>query len=152
MTDAARKPKLTVPDLATKKAAGARLSMVAIADFMTATWAWRAGIDIVGVGDSMGMTMYGHENTLECTVDQLPLGRATVPRRPVRHRPLRAVEQHDRVRGRLGRLGVVRLGSHHLRLRLLLRIGLVHFDPVDEHVLHLLAIHFVNVGNLDTAV
>ena len=69
--DAARKPKLTIPDLAKKKAAGERLSMVAIADFMTATWAHRAGIDIVGVGDSMGMTMYGHENTLEISVDQM---------------------------------------------------------------------------------
>ncbi|NNE97226.1 MAG: 3-methyl-2-oxobutanoate hydroxymethyltransferase [Acidimicrobiales bacterium] len=69
MTD--RKPKLTVPDLAKKKAAGERLSMVAIADYMTASWAYRAGIDIVGVGDSMGMTMYGHENTLECTVEQM---------------------------------------------------------------------------------
>ena len=66
-----QKPKLTVPDLAKKKAAGERLSMVAIADFMTATWAHRAGIDIVGVGDSMGMTMYGHENTLEVTLDQM---------------------------------------------------------------------------------
>jgi len=71
MTDAPLKPKLTVPDLAKKKAAGERLSMVAIADFMTATWAHRAGIDIVGVGDSMGMTMYGHENTLEITLDQM---------------------------------------------------------------------------------
>jgi len=67
----ARKPKLTVPDLAKKKAAGERLAMVAIADFMTATWAYRAGMDIVGVGDSMGMTMYGHENTLELSVDQM---------------------------------------------------------------------------------
>ena len=66
-----RKPKLTVPDLAKKKAAGERLSMVAIADFMTATWAHRAGIDIVGVGDSMGMTMYGHENTMEMSLDQM---------------------------------------------------------------------------------
>ncbi len=71
MTDIAAKPKLTVPDLAVKKAAGERLSMVAVADYMTATWAHRAGIDIVGVGDSMGMTVYGHENTLECTVDQM---------------------------------------------------------------------------------
>ena len=70
MTDAPSKPKLTVPDLAAKKAAGERLSMVAVADFMTATWVHRAGIDIVGVGDSMGMTMYGHENTLELSVDQ----------------------------------------------------------------------------------
>ncbi len=70
-TVAEHKPKLTVPDLARKKAAGERLSMVAIADFMTATWAQRAGIDIVGVGDSLGMTMYGHENTLEISVDQM---------------------------------------------------------------------------------
>ena len=66
-----RRPKLTVPDLAKKKAAGERLSMVAVADFMTATWAYRAGIDIVGVGDSLGMTVYGHENTLELSVDQM---------------------------------------------------------------------------------
>lgn len=71
MSDTPRKPKLTVPDLAKKKAAGERLSMVAIADFMTATWAHRAGIDIVGVGDSMGMTMYGHENTMEMSLDQM---------------------------------------------------------------------------------
>ncbi len=66
-----RRAKLTVPDLAKKKAAGERLSMVAVADFMTATWAYRAGIDIVGVGDSMGMTMYGYENTMEMSVDQM---------------------------------------------------------------------------------
>lgn len=66
-----RRPKLTVPDLARLKAEGTRLSMVAVADFMTATWAHRAGIDIVGVGDSMGMTMYGHENTMEMSVDQM---------------------------------------------------------------------------------
>ena len=66
-----RRPKLTVPQLAAKKASGERLSMVAVADFMTATWAHRAGIDIVGVGDSMGMTMYGHENTMEMSVDQM---------------------------------------------------------------------------------
>ncbi|MEM9520208.1 MAG: 3-methyl-2-oxobutanoate hydroxymethyltransferase [Actinomycetota bacterium] len=66
-----RRPKLTVPDLARLKAEGTRLSMVAVADFRTATWAHRAGIDIVGVGDSMGMTMYGHENTMEMSVDQM---------------------------------------------------------------------------------
>ena len=69
MTDA--KPKLTIPDLAVRKRNGDRLVMVAIADFLTATWAARAGVDIVGVGDSLGMTVYGHENTLPMTVDQM---------------------------------------------------------------------------------
>ena len=63
--------KLTIPDLAAKKKAGERLVMVAVADTLTATWAWRAGVDIVGVGDSLGMTVYGHENTLPMTIDQM---------------------------------------------------------------------------------
>ncbi len=63
--------KLTIPDLAAKKAAGERLAMVAIGEAMSAAWAERAGIDIIGIGDSLGMTLHGHENTLAITVDQM---------------------------------------------------------------------------------
>ena len=63
--------KLSIPDLAAKKAAGERLVMVAVGEVLTATWAERAGVDIVGVGDSLGMTLHGHENTLAMTVDQM---------------------------------------------------------------------------------
>lgn len=63
--------KLTIPDLAEKKRTGERLAMVAVGEVLTARWAERAGIDIVGVGDSLGMTLYGHENTLSITVDQM---------------------------------------------------------------------------------
>lgn len=63
--------KLTIPDLAAKKAAGERLAMVAVADTLSAAWAERAGIDILGVGDSLGMTLYGHENTLPITIEQM---------------------------------------------------------------------------------
>ncbi len=65
------KPKLTIPDLATKKRLGEKLVMVAVGEVLTATWAERAGVDIVGVGDSLGMTLHGHENTLAMTVDQM---------------------------------------------------------------------------------
>tara|TARA_Y200000002_G_scaffold204027_1_gene168357 strand:+ start:2618 stop:3472 length:855 start_codon:yes stop_codon:yes gene_type:complete len=65
------KQKLTIPDLAAKKAAGERLVMVAVGEAMTAAWAERAGVDIIGVGDSLGMTLHGHENTLAMTVDQM---------------------------------------------------------------------------------
>ena len=65
------KPKLTLPELAEKKSAGERLVMVAVGEVLTATWAERAGVDIVGVGDSLGMTLHGHENTLAMTVDQM---------------------------------------------------------------------------------
>lgn len=63
--------RLTIPDLAAKKAAGERLVMVAVGEVLTATWAERAGVDIVGVGDSLGMTLHGHENTLAMTIDQM---------------------------------------------------------------------------------
>jgi len=65
------KRKLTLPELAAKKAAGERLVMVAVGEVLTATWAERAGVNIVGVGDSLGMTLHGHENTLAMTVDQM---------------------------------------------------------------------------------
>ena len=63
--------KLTIPELAEKKASGQRLVMVAVGEAMSAAWAERAGIDIVGVGDSLGMTLHGHENTLAISVDQM---------------------------------------------------------------------------------
>ncbi|OIQ32912.1 MAG: 3-methyl-2-oxobutanoate hydroxymethyltransferase [Alphaproteobacteria bacterium MedPE-SWcel] len=69
MTETRR--KLSLPELAQKKAAGERLVMVAVGEVLTATWAERAGVDIVGVGDSLGMTLHGHENTLAMTVDQM---------------------------------------------------------------------------------
>jgi len=70
MTNATRS-KLTIPELAEKKASGQRLVMVAVGEAMSAAWAERAGIDIVGVGDSLGMTLHGHENTLAISVDQM---------------------------------------------------------------------------------
>ncbi len=69
MSEARR--KLTIPDLAQKKASGERLVMVAVGEVLSAAWAERAEVDIIGVGDSLGMTLYGHENTLAITVDQM---------------------------------------------------------------------------------
>ena len=45
--------------------------MVAVGEFLSAQWAEAAGVDIIGVGDSLGMTLYGHDNTLSVTVDQM---------------------------------------------------------------------------------
>ena len=83
--------KLTIPGLAAKKAAGERLVMVAVGEAMSAAWAERAGIDIIDIGDSLGMTLHGHENTLAITVDQM-----------IDH--CRAVRRGDRDQGR-GRVG-----------------------------------------------
>ncbi len=63
--------RLTVPDLRAKKKAGEKVVMASIPDFPAAVWAERAGIDIAAVGDSLGMTNYGHSNTLPVTVDMM---------------------------------------------------------------------------------
>ena len=63
--------KLTIPDLKAKKLTKERLVMVAVGEVLSAAWAERAGVDIIGIGDSLGMTLYGHENTLAITVDQM---------------------------------------------------------------------------------
>ena len=65
------KEKLTIPDLRKKKARKERLAMVAVGEFLSARWAEAAGVDIIGVGDSLGMTLYGHENTLSVIGDQM---------------------------------------------------------------------------------
>jgi len=67
----AERKKLTIPDLKAKKTTGERMVMVAVGEVLSAAWAERAGIDILGIGDSLGMTLYGHENTLAITVDQM---------------------------------------------------------------------------------
>lgn len=63
--------KLTVPDLRARKAAGEKIVMVSVPDFPMAVWAERAGIDILAVGDSLGMISYGHPNTLPVTLDTM---------------------------------------------------------------------------------
>jgi 3-methyl-2-oxobutanoate hydroxymethyltransferase len=68
---AEERKRLTVPELRTKKKAGEKVVMASIPDFPSAVWAKRAGIDIAAVGDSLGMTNYGHPNTLPVTVDMM---------------------------------------------------------------------------------
>ena len=63
--------KLTVPDLKEAKKAGRKLAMASIPDYPSAVWAERAGIDVIGVGDSLGMVSYGFANTLPVTVEMM---------------------------------------------------------------------------------
>ena len=63
--------KLTIPDLRERKRRGERVVLASITDYLMAQWAERGGVDIVAVGDSLGMITYGHPNTLPITVDQM---------------------------------------------------------------------------------
>jgi 3-methyl-2-oxobutanoate hydroxymethyltransferase len=63
--------KKTVLTLGQKKARGEKIAAVTAYDFPTARLASDAGIDLILVGDSLGMVLQGHANTLTVTMDQM---------------------------------------------------------------------------------
>ncbi len=68
MTD---RKKMTLPALFQKVAAGQPITMLTCYDFPTATFQEQAGMDMILVGDSLGMTMLGYESTLPVTMEDM---------------------------------------------------------------------------------
>ncbi len=64
-------PKVTVPSLLERKRCSAKISAVTAYDFPSARLADDAGVDVVLVGDSLAMTMLGHDSTLAVTMDEM---------------------------------------------------------------------------------
>ena len=62
--------KLSVIDLRKMKAKGEQVVWVTAYDFITARLAEQAGIDMILIGDSLGMCIYGYDGTIPVTMDQ----------------------------------------------------------------------------------
>jgi len=62
---------LTVPQFVARKAAGEKITMVTAYDYPTAALVDAAGVEGILVGDSLGMVVQGHPNTLPVTLDQM---------------------------------------------------------------------------------
>lgn len=63
--------KVTVMTLKKMKEEGKKAALLSIYDYPHARLADRAGLDIIIVGDSLGMTVLGYKNTLPVTMDQI---------------------------------------------------------------------------------
>jgi 3-methyl-2-oxobutanoate hydroxymethyltransferase len=63
--------KVTVASLREKKLQHEPITCLTAYDYSSARLVDEAGIDVVLVGDSLAMTMLGHENTLSVTVDEM---------------------------------------------------------------------------------
>ena len=63
--------KVTIFDLQAKKQRGEPITMLTAYDYPTALLVERAGIDIILVGDSLGMVVLGYEGTVPVTMDEM---------------------------------------------------------------------------------
>lgn len=64
-------PTFTIQDFLKKKKEGKKITMLTAYDYPFAQIVDAAGIDAILVGDTLGMVVQGHENTLPVTMDEM---------------------------------------------------------------------------------
>src|SRR5260221_1883710 len=72
--------RVTVAALQQMKRAGRKIVAVVVYDYQMAAIADRAGVDVLSVGDSVGINLWGHRSELEVTLDQMILACRAVRR------------------------------------------------------------------------
>ena len=68
---AADEDRVTVPTLHAMKREGRKIVGVVAWDYQVARIVDRAGVDIVSVGDTVGVNLWGHANPLEVTMEEM---------------------------------------------------------------------------------
>lgn len=76
----ARSPRVTVPVLQQMKAEGQAIAMLTCYDASFARTMDRAGVDVILVGDSLGMVVQGHDTTLPVSTADIAYHAAAVAR------------------------------------------------------------------------
>ena len=72
--------RVTIPALQQMKREGRKIVAVVAYDYQMAAIADRAGVDLLSVGDSIGINLWGHRSELEVTMDQMVLACGAVRR------------------------------------------------------------------------
>jgi 3-methyl-2-oxobutanoate hydroxymethyltransferase len=65
------RPKVTVPELARMKALGEKITMITAYDVTFGRLVDIAGVDVILVGDSVGMVVQGEDNTIPVALDDM---------------------------------------------------------------------------------
>ncbi len=66
-----RRAKVTVQTLAEMKRRGEKIVMLTAYDYATAVLEDQSGVDVMLVGDSLGMVVLGYENTIPVTLEEI---------------------------------------------------------------------------------
>lgn len=66
-----QRKKLTLPGFFKKASEGKPITLLTCYDYPTAYFQEQAGVDMILVGDSLGMTMLGYDSTLPVTMDDM---------------------------------------------------------------------------------
>ena len=72
--------KITIPALHAKKQRGEPISMITAYDYPGALAVDEAGVDLILVGDSLGMVVLGYESTVPVTMEEMIIHTAAVKR------------------------------------------------------------------------
>jgi 3-methyl-2-oxobutanoate hydroxymethyltransferase len=136
--------RVTISALQQMKHAGRKIVGVVVYDYQMAQITDRAGVDLVSVGDSVGITSWGHQSDAEVTLEQMLLACLAV-RRGVRralvscdvpHRAMRdgpeAAARAARVLVEQGGADVVKLEAAAMMIRAVVSAGIpvwAQFSP-----------------------
>ena len=88
-THSGAKKRLTIHDLRRMKEAGEKIAVITAYDATAARLVDAAGVDVILVGDSLGMVVQGHDSTLPVTLEQM-IYHAALVRRGLTRGPGRA--------------------------------------------------------------
>ena len=72
--------KVTIPNLHAKKQRGEPITMLTAYDYPGAQVVDEAGVDLILVGDSLGMVVLGYESTVPVTMEEMLIHTAAVKR------------------------------------------------------------------------
>ena len=78
------RPRVTVPAITAMKAAGSRIAMITAYDATFARLVDEAGVDMILVGDSVGMVVQGEANTIPVDLEEMAYHVRTVARADTR--------------------------------------------------------------------
>ena len=63
--------KMTIAEIQSRKQRGEKITMLTAYDYPIASMLDEAGVDMILVGDSLGMVVLGYKDTLSVTMDDM---------------------------------------------------------------------------------